>query len=51
MDFMTAIWVTPLPMLLLCARQQQWTANHNIMTLEDKETIDEMEKPGGKNGI
>lgn len=38
------VWEIPLRMLFLWARQNQYTMDDTVMTLGDKEMIDNMEK-------
>ena len=50
-DYKKVLWETPLPLLMLCVRENQRQLNKNGMTLQDKEMIDKMiqqEKRDGK---
>jgi hypothetical protein len=49
-DRSTAIWETPLPLIMLMLRENQRTINKNGMSLQDKDAIDEMNKRERKNG-
>lgn len=38
------VWEMPLGMVFLCARQEQYNYNDKVMTLGDKELIDDLAK-------
>lgn len=46
----TAIWETPLPLIMLMLRENQRQLNKNGLTLQDKETIDKMIEREKRNG-
>lgn len=50
MDYQKAVWEAPLPMLLLCVRENQRQTDKNGMTLQDKEMIDELMKKEKRHG-
>lgn len=44
MDWRDVVWEVPLQLLFLWARQNQYTMDDKVMTLGDKEMIDNLEK-------
>ena len=46
----TAIWETPLPLIMLMLRENQWQLNKNGLTLQDKDEIDMMIEREKRNG-